>query len=414
MKYLLYTLVFFSINMAAQGLKFSSDEELNEFDEFTLDDRGYVDELASSYSLEKYVPPVISQVGGTCVGFSNLYYGLSTMYNIKNNYTSFTDKYANSFDPYFIYTIIHNETDACDVGLNIGQALTTLYEIGGKKLFYPKFLTCNSSWTNEELTSTVNYTYPYKIKNFYIIKPNANYVTTVKRALSEDLPVIIGVSFKTSLYSYNNDNPIGVKSDGLWNPKEYESIEGGHSMCVIGYDDTKFGGSFKVVNSWGPDYGDKGYVWIKYSDFEKYVPESYFIELNDGFDQKNYGYFTFSDPKYRGHFYEGQINSEGYYHGYGVYSFGDGRYLTGNYINGSREGWFYYINEKNDEYITWYKFEKNEVIDTQSLGFAELEADLELTERKEYFKFLFPNKKTIILNEDPDLDMSDKPIATKK
>ena len=39
-------------------------------------------------------------------------------------------------------------------------------------------------------------------------------------------------------------------------------IAGGHSMAVVGYDDTLVRPVFKVVNSWGPDYGDGGYCYF--------------------------------------------------------------------------------------------------------------------------------------------------------
>ena len=43
---------------------------------------------------------------------------------------------------------------------------------------------------------------------------------------------------------------------------------GGHAMCIVGYDDSKgASGAFKVRNSWGRFWGDKGYCWIAYESF---------------------------------------------------------------------------------------------------------------------------------------------------
>ena len=92
-----------SVNLTAQGLNFSTEEDLADFSEVPQD-YGFAGDLPSRYSLERYVPPVQSQKGGTCVGFSSLYYGLSTMYNIQFNITSWRDKLVHSFDPYFIYS----------------------------------------------------------------------------------------------------------------------------------------------------------------------------------------------------------------------------------------------------------------------------------------------------------------------
>src|SRR5262249_14337556 len=40
---------------------------------------------------------------------------------------------------------------------------------------------------------------------------------------------------------------------------------GGHAVVMAGYDDDKQ--AFYVRNSWGYDWGDRGYVWIGYQSF---------------------------------------------------------------------------------------------------------------------------------------------------
>lgn len=68
-----------------------------------------------------------------------------------------------------------------------------------------------------------------------------------------------------------------------WRPKLYEySAEdvGGHTMTVVGYDDTRYGGAFEVINSWGTDWGDGGFTWITYDDFDRFVKEGYQMVLH--------------------------------------------------------------------------------------------------------------------------------------
>ena len=108
-KLLLGSIIFLFFNFSfSQGLKYASTEEIENFTVLDTDIFGFSgDGLPSSFSLEKYVPFVLNQgQTGACVGFSTLYYGLSTSYNFKYGYTKQMEKYANSFDPYFIYTII--------------------------------------------------------------------------------------------------------------------------------------------------------------------------------------------------------------------------------------------------------------------------------------------------------------------
>lgn len=59
----------------------------------------------------------------------------------------------------------------------------------------------------------------------------------------------------------------------VWTPREtrIEQQSGGHAVCVVGYDDSKFGGAFEIVNTWGKDWGNDGYTWVRYKDFADYV-----------------------------------------------------------------------------------------------------------------------------------------------
>ena len=41
---------------------------------------------------------------------------------------------------------------------------------------------------------------------------------------------------------------------------------GGHATCLIGYDDNKQG--FLLRNSWGRNFGERGYTWFPYKDFK--------------------------------------------------------------------------------------------------------------------------------------------------
>ena len=41
-------------------------------------------------------------------------------------------------------------------------------------------------------------------------------------------------------------------------------LAGGHAVSIVGYDDKDQ--AWIIRNSWGPDYGDNGYVKIAYDD----------------------------------------------------------------------------------------------------------------------------------------------------
>jgi hypothetical protein len=91
-------------------------------------------------------------------------------------------------------------------------------------------------------------------------------VQAVKKSLSEGKPVIIGMNTPGSFHT----------AASPWRPPEDPRVDwGGHAMCVVGYDDAKYGGAFEIQNSWGDDWGDDGYIWIGYDVFADFVNQAY-------------------------------------------------------------------------------------------------------------------------------------------
>ena len=45
-------------------------------------------------------------------------------------------------------------------------------------------------------------------------------------------------------------------------PSKSESVEGGHAVLCVGYDDAK--SQVIIKNSWGASWGDKGYFYMPY------------------------------------------------------------------------------------------------------------------------------------------------------
>ncbi|MDB5012423.1 MAG: hypothetical protein JWQ25_625, partial [Daejeonella sp.] len=96
-------------------------------------------------------------------------------------------------------------------------------------------------------------------------------IQSVKKSISEKKPVVIGMICPPSFMDVTE----------LWVPVE-EALEsfGGHALCVVGYDDQKFGGAFEIQNSWGTSWGNSGYCWVKYADFAKFTKYAYeFVDL---------------------------------------------------------------------------------------------------------------------------------------
>ena len=118
-KILIFLLVFITLKINGQGLKLSSPEQIQSYNKLPTDKFGFAENIPSFYNLEPYVPPVMNQTGGTCVGFASFYYALSTMYNVKFGILNNREKYIHSFDPYYIYSITFNNLNDCDNQLDL-------------------------------------------------------------------------------------------------------------------------------------------------------------------------------------------------------------------------------------------------------------------------------------------------------
>lgn len=92
----------------------------------------------------------------------------------------------------------------------------------------------------------------------------------VKSALAQDYPVIIGIDCFSTL-STTKARTTGVVDL----PPHGAPRQGGHAICLVGYDDYREQVKFK--NSWGDGWGDKGYGYLPYEYFEEFVHDMWTI-----------------------------------------------------------------------------------------------------------------------------------------
>ena len=316
--------------------------------------------LPSKLSYRSYCPTVLSQGQvSTCVGWATSYALLSTQQNILMGETNFYKKQVRVMDPNFVYALIRNYNDGwCQNGTFMGDAMEILINNGSKPLLTPPWLSCNSTYEFDKFALAIASI--YTVNNYYALNDKTDLVNTLKYALYNKKPIAVGMNVTKSFSTGSG------MSYGKWSPSSSEQIAGGHAMCIVGYDDTKYGGSFELMNSYGTEFGDNGFVWISYADMKKYMQEAYLIDLNT----EQYGYRTgnctlgdcydyYSRYKYsNGEVYEGEF-SKSYRNGWGMYSYNDNSFYIGNFSNGYMHGWGIYYNSTTKYYYkTNYNYGK--------------------------------------------------------
>lgn len=61
--------------------------------------------------------------------------------------------------------------------------------------------------------------------------------------------------------------PMYNEKDEFWKQGSDDYLKGYHAVAIVGYDED----GFLIRNSWGRDYGDRGYAHIKEEDFKKFI-----------------------------------------------------------------------------------------------------------------------------------------------
>jgi C1A family cysteine protease len=79
----------------------------------------------------------------------------------------------------------------------------------------------------------------------------------MKACLASGYPFIFGFTVYDSF-----ESDAVAKTGIVPMPSKTELVLGGHAVMAVGYDDSKKW--FIVRNSWGEDWGDKGYFYIPY------------------------------------------------------------------------------------------------------------------------------------------------------
>lgn len=228
--------------------------------------------LPSKYSLIQYCPDVKSQSRyGTCTSWATAYAARTIAEAIKYGWTDKRKITNEAFSPLFVYALIKDrakypDDDDCQEGTHIFKALQLMKEKGVPK--YSSFNVLCASYINDSLKMAATH---FKIDDYFTLFSNTctdktEKIRKVKKSLSEDCPVVIAMWLPASFYNTGN----------YWDGIDIDPTKHGyHAMCVIGYDDNMNGGSFQIMNSWGTNWGNKGFVWVKYSDFSKYVDQAY-------------------------------------------------------------------------------------------------------------------------------------------
>jgi len=407
-------LSFMILITATVNAQFLPESSLQELAQMAKNDVGFDEikglgfssnEIPSSYSLEKYCV-VSKQEGASCTGFA-VAGAMGIMYNQINDITRYSEQLVNRFDPHFLYCSLKDPDDmgcvsgdGCGCGSYIAEALELVVDYGCKKRALSPWLKCGTTLTSSHHRQMSYMTKPYSIDGFINFvdwkeENGTDYfrinLDEIKEAISYGFPLVTGI--------YTPDNFADVKLAYM----PAKGPTGPHAIVIVGYDDNYKGGSFRVLNSYGDDWGDNGFFWITYKDFKSNLASSgVFMLYKEEMDFSSWTDPIRLDNFYRadltdGDLWEGHMNKDYKCDGRGILV-GDDFSAIASYNNGVANGWWFYFGDKEDAFWGRVLFEDGEVVESESFGFVSEEENL----------FISNNTKGLdLMNEAPDDDTVD-------
>ena len=194
---------------------------------------------------------------GSCVGWA-------TAYALKSFHEKVEEQWGFSrstiFSPAWVYNQINGGQDQ---GSRIDHALQLIVDKGAATWQAMPYR--DSDFLTQPSQAALTDAATYKAASYRRI----NGIQQFKAALANKQPIVIGIEVYDSFSRLSG-------SDSVYNTLSGEH-QGGHAITVVGYDDNRFGGAFKVINSWGVSWGDKGFFWLPYTMVSKVVVQSYVL-----------------------------------------------------------------------------------------------------------------------------------------
>lgn len=193
------------------------------------------------------MPEVASQgYQGSCVGWGvgEYYKGYQEMR--EHNWSN------TPYSAAFIYNQINGGVDN---GSYIEDALLLLMDLGDCKESTMPYN--QDDYLTQPNQNQLNEAANYKTEQAYYLESS---VENCKLYLADEEPFIIGMLCDIDFFDIDENNQVY---------DVFNNNYGGHCLCVVGYDDNKQ--AFKVINSWGSDWGLDGYGYVSYSIWDQVV-----------------------------------------------------------------------------------------------------------------------------------------------
>lgn len=252
-------------NYGNEDYKIEDSEAADPLNGYRINEVGASTTLPKSIDYSDQMPEVRDQ-GGTsaCTSWATGYYGKTFQEAQEMGW----DPNENAFSPSFLYAV---QCRAFEQPRDLNRAIEVLQKIGIAKWDTMPFEDLGNADKQIETNNYKNLAIPdaavqeakiYRCGSALTLKT----LGELKQALTQGA-VPLGL-----WYWGSPGNNVSPEENYIRRRSRVQKNQNGHAVLCVGYDDDKFGeGALKFINSWGADFGEDGFSWIKYADFNDLV-----------------------------------------------------------------------------------------------------------------------------------------------
>lgn len=199
----------------------------------------------------------------SCVGWAVAYALKSYQERVEEQWDLFSPtgapEAARHFSPAFVYNQVN---EGVDRGATFESALDLVVWRGAASLAAMPY--DPADYKRQPSTAELREAARYRTNWWKVV--SGFDTALLKSYLFDGYPILIGAIV--------DDGFVALRGDDPW--REFRgAVRDAHAMVLVGYDDQR--GAFRLINSWGATWGDRGYAWLDYAHATRVIREAYVV-----------------------------------------------------------------------------------------------------------------------------------------
>jgi hypothetical protein len=168
---------------------------------------------------------------------------------------------ANLPSPSYIFHLAR--ADVCEKGSNIPRTIAVLQKGALSLKDYPYSDQCVPPAAPAQVAKATD----FRVRG--VKRVDLSSIDNIKGQLAQSNPVMFAFADSRAFQQH--------RGGGVFSEEVPAMPLGGHEMVFVGYDDRRQ--AFRLINSWGPGWGDHGYAWLSYDLVKSRVKEAYVLDV---------------------------------------------------------------------------------------------------------------------------------------